>query len=181
MTFHEIFSAEQLFLLKAKVVLESNEDDLDGEIELAERTVAIVSCAFALEALLNLLFLHDSRIRFYESMNTKTKIVVLGEFAGIEVKFDRMPWQSVPDLLRTRNWLVHFKEPTIGFLGSCGYIKDGEESIPKLAPQKTLTKEKLEEYYNSILLIGQELAEGLNLRDKFGYLWTQEYEPWIIG
>lgn len=56
MTFHERFSAEQLFLMKAKTVLESEEDTVYPERSLADRTLAIIACAFALEAILNLLF-----------------------------------------------------------------------------------------------------------------------------
>lgn len=181
MTFYETFSAEQLFLQKAKMTLEPDEDGFDSDIELGNRTVAIISCAFALEALLNLLFRYDGRIRFYESMDIKAKLMVLGELANVEVVFDRQPWQVVPNLIKTRNWLVHFKEPSVGFLGSCGYIENEVVNIPKLAPHKSLTRSKLKEYYDNILLIGQSLAKGLGLREEFGYLWTQEYEPWIVG
>lgn len=178
MTHWEIFSAEQLFLLNARKVLEADESTLSCDVALAERATAIMSCAFALEALLNLLLRHDGRISLYEGINTKAKLEILGVFAHIEVAFNKEPWQAISELIKTRNWLVHFKEPTIGFLGSLGYVGD---SAPKRAPTKSLTKEALKVYYESVLHVGQVLVDGLGMHKEFSYLWSQEYEPWIIG
>lgn len=181
MTFHEIFSAEQLFLMKAKSVLESEEDTVYPERSLADRTLAIIACAFALEAILNLLFRQSNRVKHFDGMSVRAKMEVLGAFGNVDIRFDSSPWKELNELIKTRDWLVHFKEPTIGLLGSCGYITNVDTKIPKLAPYKSLSIDNLSIYYESILCACRLLAQGLGLREHFDYLWTQQYEPWMIG
>ena len=178
MTFHETFSAEQLFLLNAKLALASEDIASDSEVTLAKRTTAIMSCAFALEALLNLMLKTTGAMSDYDKIPIKAKLELVGILANVEISFGKMPWQKLANLIVVRNWLVHFKEPVVGFLGSEGYIGD---NIPKRSPNKTLTIDELRQYYFNVLEAGRTLAAGLNLHDEFSYLWTQEFEPWIIG
>lgn len=75
---------------------------------------AMAFSAFRVEALCNIygssLFPHWEH---YESSSFIGKVVMISEFLKIEVDFSREPWQTLNQMKRFRNALVHLKPITI--------------------------------------------------------------------
>lgn len=176
MTFHESFYAEQLFLDNAKLVLERGEAD-DEYSDFGEVASAVMSCAFALEALANALLKVDGRIKHYDKIEIKAKLEVLGILASIDVDFGKSPWQHIARLVGLRNWLVHYKDPYIGLMGSGGYVSRKS----KFSPSNDLTLNELKRYYDAVRECMAELANGLGQKEQFLFLSSEEYEPIMMG
>ncbi len=182
MTFNELFFTEQMFLKNAKSVLDNDALVEDTDSYISEVAMGVISCAFALEALINSLYRESGKLHSYERIEIRSKIEILGYIANVSVDYGQMPWQGIAELIRVRNWLVHFKDPYIGLIGSDGqYICDQNHSIPKIQPKGVFNKAKLKKYYRSVLCGGKQFAEALNLRDYFTFLFDESYSFYELG
>lgn len=182
MTFREGFYAEQAFLKKASSVIESKPSG-SGDEDLTERTIAVLACAFALEAIINRIYIKTDIIRHYDQLNLQAKIQTLGDYSGVDVTYGKEPWATISDLIKTRNWLVHYKEPVGGLLGTMDdkYLRDDFNKPPKRGSFSHLSDEALEKYFKAVLEGLGELVEAFGLWPEFEYLRTGDYRVRLLG
>jgi hypothetical protein len=178
MTFWENFFAEQAFLSQAKLIL----NETTGEFEdVSKRATCAVLCALALEALLNSLLQFGSES---DRISIKQKIEKAAKLTENPVDWGRHPYQEISRLISVRNWLVHYKEPTIGLLGAeDAYLPEENGGIKtrKRSPRLDLKPSDLQSYYSVVRKIIYDYAKALNREAEYAYLLTEDYCPWLIG
>lgn len=162
---------------------------LDTEA-MEEYSIGIVYCGFAFEAILNIMLRTYDQDLFIAKQRDciKDKLKLLKKEIGISFDRSNEPWNSIIELVDARNWLAHYKYQDPGLVGSEGYAKTVDTKTGKIydtepiyAPKKTLTKENLIRYYNSVLIGSREIAEKMGVKNEFMFLWNEEYEPIIYG
>lgn len=194
MTFWEIFNAEQLFLKKSKEIIKKAEQCSDCECinteAMEDYSIGIVFCGFALEAMLNrfLKIYNYDLFTDNERKCVKEKLKLLKKEVGISFNKGNDPWKTILELKSVRDWLAHYKYQKPALVGYEEYVdtldlKTGEicDTEPVYAPMKTLTKENLIRYYNSVLIGSREIAEKIGVKSEFMFLWNEDYEPFIYG
>lgn len=177
MTFYVDFYAEQAFLsfVKSQVTKEAKFGLEDG-------AVCVLSCAAAIEAILNRLFENDGRLRHYDSLRISEKIETLADFAQVKVLWGNKPWQDIGQLISVRNWLAHYKNSTIGLVNSDSqWVVDDINKKPKLEPGVVLSREYVTNYYKAVLASCQLIVTGLNQDVHFSFLADEDYELIIVG
>lgn len=194
MTFWETFNAEQLFLKKAKEIIDTVKEHPEGKYldteAMEEYSIGIVYCGFAFEAILNIMLRTYDQDLFIAKQRDciKSKLKLLKKEIGISFDKSNEPWSSIDELVGARNWLAHYKYQKPGLVGSEGYAKTADtktgeiyDTEPIYAPKKTLTKENLIRYYNSVLIGSREIAAKIGVKNELMFLWNEEYEPFIYG
>lgn len=177
MTFYVDFYADQAFLSFVKKHIEK-----EGDFNLEDGAVCIMSCAAALEAIINQFFISYTSLRHYDSLRFFEKIETLGDLSDVKVDKGNEPWQGIDNLIKIRNWLAHYKDTTIGLINSDSeWIVDEANKKPKIEPGMALSKHNIEKCYKSVLVAASILAEKLNTGIEYDYLKTQDYEPIIVG
>lgn len=178
MTYRVIFFAENVFLSHAKSVIDNcNEDDSP-----AVYAMSILACAAAIEATCNNLLLNKINIIDYDNLNINEKINKIIAFGGTKADWSRDPWQSIARLIKTRNWLLHFKEHNIGLVNSnFKWLDDELNKIPGIDPFKELTHLQISKYYNisreALIILFQSAGVDDN---QFEYLHSEKYEPFFL-
>jgi len=176
MTVAVSFFAERAFLRFIKRSLESN----DAAISVEDAAVCIVAAAAALEAAVNSFFVANGRLQHYDELKLVSKIETLAEWSSLTIDWGTLPWQDVTRLLRTRNWLVHFKEPFIGLARtSRGWVDDDNNNPPKTDPYVEFSRARVLRYRDSTVAAIQTLAAALhpNLPDVL----SLEDDPFLVG
>ena len=176
MTVTVAFFAERAFFRFIKQSLEAN----DSAIPIEQAVACVVAAVAALEATVNSFFVADGRLEHYDELRLVSKIETLADWYSLTIDWGSAPWQDVKSLLRTRNWLVHFKEPLIGLARSSrGWVDDGSHKPPKLDPYEEFSRERIVQYRDSTVAAIHALAAALhpNLRDMI----SLEDDPFFVG
>lgn len=177
MTFYVEFFADQAFLSFVKKHISK-----DAKYDLEDGAVCVMSCAAALEAVVNQLFITKTSLRHFDSLRFYEKIETLGDFAGIIVDWGSEPWQGINELIKVRNWLAHYKDTTVGLINSDSqWIVDNVNKKPKMDPSVVLSRSSSKRYYDSVLKGSSELTVALGAGSDFDFLQSQNYEPIIVG
>ncbi len=175
MTFYVDFYADQAFLLFVKQRISEKEifDVQDG-------AVCVISSAAALEAIVNQMFILKPILKYYDSLRFKEKIETLCEFGGTKISWGEEPWQTISELGKVRNWLIHYKDTTIGLMNNeFQWVVGGENRKPRMDPDIFLSKAYSEKYYKSVLDGALRLANYLDVSSEFDSLSSQDYNPII--
>ena len=145
MTFRVHFYAEQAFLSQTKSLLE--QANLEEEPEIS--ALCILACASAVEAVANSLLSKTIGFRHFDELKISSKIEQILLFAGTEPNWGIQPWQSISQLIRTRNWLTHYKDFNVGLVNSdFVWLKDDHNKLPKIDPYIELTFVRSRTYYD---------------------------------
>jgi hypothetical protein len=180
MTFRVNFFAEQAYLDFVKETLANPIADSYKEIE--RGAVCIIATACALESIVNLLLKDYTSLRHFDDLRFRSKIETLLDLGNLPIEWDKPPLQHTAELLRLRNWLVHFKDNDIGLSNSAGeWVFDGVKTFPKYNPEKQLIFANVEKLYRSVLQVGLLLSKGVNAEDVFEYLKTEDYSGFLVG
>lgn len=180
MTYRVNFFAEQAYLDFVKETLANPIADPCKEIE--RGAVCVIALACALEAIVNLLLKEHTDLRHFDDLRFRSKIETLFDFANLPIEWDRLPLQRIAELIRLRDWLVHFKDSDIGLSNSAGeWIFDGVKTFPKYDPEKQLIFKNVKQLYQSVRQIGLLLSKGVNAEEYFEYLKTEDYNGFMVG
>ena len=180
MTFRVHFYAEQAFLAQTKVMLENPQND---EQQAAVSALCILACASAIEAFVNSLLAKTVKFRHFDELKIISKIEYLLLHGGNEPNWGVEPWQSVGQLIRSRNWLTHFKEHDIGLTNSdAEWLSDSHNKAPKIDPFKELTFAQSRKYYDQTRQALEILAESAGAEEyEFEFLRSENYDPFLVG
>lgn len=179
MTYRVYFYAEQAFLSQTRQLLQNKDPDKEQEIA----CVCILACASAIEAVVNDLLSKQIKFRHFDELRITSKIEYIQLFGGAEPNWGVEPWQSVSRLIKIRNWLAHYKDSDIGLVNSdFDWLTDESNSRPKLDPYAELTFDRAQKYYDTsrAALFSLSTHAGAN-QDRFDYLLTEHYEPFLVG
>lgn len=181
MTFRVYFFAEQAFLSQVKFLLSIEPVDEDKEIELG--AICVMACAAAIEAIANTLLSGYIRFEHFDELRISSKIEHIANTNSSNINWGEAPWQDVAEIIKIRNWLMHFKDSNIGLINSEGdWLKDEYNKKPKIVPDLYLSKTKATDYYKSTLKALKLLV--LHCKDKldeFDYLESEKYQSSLIG
>lgn len=171
------FYAEQAYLSFVKKLLDRRSTKRLG---IEERVVSVLACAAALEAMLNRLFELQGTLGQHQSLSLEQKIEILAMKSGANRNWGNPPWQNVKTLIQVRNWLAHYKESWLGLMNSeSQWVPDHNGKMPRFTPQNAYCTECIETYYRSIIAIIMLMANGLGCSEKFDYLQSEVYEPFV--
>lgn len=180
MTFRVNFFAEQAYLAFVKETLDNPITDHEKSVE--RGAVCVIATACALEAIVNLLLKDHTSLRHYDDLRFRSKIDTLLDFGNHPLEWDKMPLQRIAELIRLRDWLVHYKDNDIGLINSAGeWIEDEYNKRPKRDPDQVLTMENVEKLYQAVRQIVLILASGVGANERFEYLQTEEYNAFLVG
>lgn len=181
MTFRFYFFAEQAFLSQVKLILKKDHDSYESEIEAG--AICAIACAAAIESIANRLISESLGLENFINNKLEEKIELIGKHNGKTIPWDTQPWQKISELIRTRNWLMHFKRNDIGLANSeMQWINDSHNKPPKIDPNKNLSKVNSEKYYHSVLSASKILALCANeTLGEFGFLESESYQSVLIG
>lgn len=160
-------------------MLESDGSEEEPEIS----ALCILACASAIEACANSLLAKTVKLRHFDELRISSKIEHLLLHGGIEPNWGADPWQSVGRLIKSRNWLAHYKEHDIGLVNSdFEWLNDSRNGAPKIDPYKELTFAQARKYYDETRKALKILAQsaGAN-KDEFEFLTSEKYEPFLVG
>ena len=181
MTFRYYFFVEQAFLSQVKQFIDLSESGGDDEME--KSAMHVIALAAAIEALVN-------------SLVIKHQISVDLSKAELFVKIERVlgckdenldkgsaPWQYIHSLVRARNWLMHYKDSSVGLLGARGkWLQDDVNRIPKIDPDRFLSKTNVRELYFASLDAMKRLVLACQSElDEYEYLDSQDYQSVLVG
>lgn len=181
MTFNVYFYAEQAYLSHVKKVLTTDPVNYDHEIE--SGALCAISSAAAIEAIANALICEYIKLEKFDDLRIESKFEEIVKFGSGKIVWGVSPWQDVAELIRVRNWLVHFKNSNIGLLNSEGrWIKDEYNKIPKITPSIHLRREKTARYYQCIREASKILVLSCKKQlDEYNFLENEEYQPTLVG
>jgi hypothetical protein len=180
MTFRVNFFAEQAYLSFVKESLANPIADHEKAVE--RGAVCVIALACALEAMLNVLLKEHTDLRHYDDLRFRSKIETLLDFGSLPIEWSRLPLQRIAELIRLRDWLVHFKDSDIGLTNSAGeWIEDSINKLPKRNPDTDLTFANVEKLYQAVRQVGLALAEGVGAKERFEYLQTEDYNAFLVG
>lgn len=181
MTYNVYFYAEQAYLSHVKKVLSTEPVNYDHEIE--SGALCAISSAAAIEAIANALLSEYIKLENFDDLRIELKLERIVEFGSGEIIWGESPWQDVAELIRVRNWLLHFKNSNIGLTNSKGrWIKDEYNKIPKFAPDIHLRRSKTARYYQCVREASKILVLSCkNQLDEYSFLDNEEYEPTLVG
>lgn len=134
--------------------------------------VCVLANAAAVEALANRYFICLDRLSEFDQLKTMSKIEALADLAGQTIDWGRAPWQQVARLIRTRNWLAHYKEARgeDDRVGVAGYRS------AKFDPDGDLSWRALRAYYEATRDGFTALGRGLGLNEaEFLFLSTEQF------
>lgn len=181
MTFNVFFFAEQAYLSYVKKALMNDPVDYDHEIE--SGALCTISSAAAIEAISNTLLIEDIKIDNFDGLRIDTKFEKIVEFGGQKIIWGEQPWQDVAELIRVRNWLLHFKNSNIGLINNEGrWIKDDFNKVPKFSPDIHLRRERTARYYQCVREASKILVLSCKKElDEYYFLENEEYQPTLVG
>lgn len=134
--------------------------------------VCVLANAAAVEALANRYFICLDRLPEFDQLKPMSKIETLADLSGQAIDWGRAPWQHVARLIRTRNWLAHYKEAR----GEADRVGIAGHHSSKFDPDGDLSWRALRAYYEATREGFATLARGLGLDEaEFGFLSTEEY------
>lgn len=179
MTSRVYFYAEHAFLAQAKAMLDSG--NKKEEIEVS--AMCILACTSAIESFSNYLLSKIVKFRHFDELRIKSKIEQLLLAGGNEPNWGMDPWQSVARLIRSRNWLAHYKEPEIGLINTdFEWLSDMHNKVPKIDPYQELTFMQARNYYDKTRMALEFLARSCGADEsEFEFLRTEQYQPFLIG
>lgn len=179
MTFRVHFYAEQAFLARTKAMLETGQ----SEEEPAISALCILACASAIEAFSNSLLAKTVKFRHFDELRISSKIEQLLLHGGTEPNWGVEPWQSIRQLIKSRNWLAHYKEHDIGLVNSeFEWLSDPHNKAPKIDPYKELTFAQSRNYYDQTLKALEILAQSAGANEtEWEFLRSENYEPFLVG
>ncbi len=178
MTHRVYFHADRSYLSFAKAYLGKSFENHDAEVD--EGSVCVIALVCALEAIVNSLFRDHTVIRHFDDFRLQSKIETLFDLGSSDFDWGREPLQSVGELIRTRNWLVHFKEPEIGLLGTEGYVSDTINRLPRFDPDTILTRKHIQRQYQSVLDVGVQLAACLKAESEYEFLREEDFRSFYV-
>jgi hypothetical protein len=161
--------------------LTSELTDEDQEIE--SGAICAIACAAAIEAIANRLLSEHLKISYFDELRISSKFEFIAKSNGYKLAWGEHPWQEIAELIRIRNWLIHFKSSSIGLLNSDGvWLKDEYNQIPRIDPGLHLRRAKSKKYYESVLQASKSLVLHCqdNL-DEYSFLETENYQSILIG
>jgi hypothetical protein len=168
------FFAEQAFLNSVKAKLFELKSDRTS-FSVDDGAVSVLACVAATEAMANGLFISINRYRYYDRLRLNEKLEVLADLAQLELNWGDEPWSSIQELIRVRNWLAHYKDSTIGLLGSEGYVRTLDYALPKFTPERNLNHKAVLRYYNAVRKAFPPIGTALNLPAHFDFLIEENY------
>lgn len=179
MTFRVHFYAEQAFLARTKAMLNTGKSDEEPEIA----ALCILACASAVEAFSNSLLAKTVKFRHFDELRINSKIEQILLYGGTEPNWGMEPWQSVGKLIKSRNWLAHYKEHDIGLVNSeFKWLSDSHNKVPKIDPYEELTFNQSRTYYDQTRKALEILAQCAGAREsEFEFLRSEKYEPFLVG
>jgi hypothetical protein len=180
MTFRVHFYAEQAFLAQIKAMLET-EPKSENEPNVA--ALCILACASAIEAFSNHLLAKIVKFRHFDELKITSKIEQLLICGGIEPNWGIEPWQAINRLIKSRNWLAHYKDYEIGLVNSdYVWLSDSYNKLPKIDPYQELTLNQVRIYYNQTRKALEILARSVGAKETdFEFLRTEKYESFLVG
>lgn len=189
MTFNVQMKLDNIFLNSAKLALENMDEssvfDKEDNKNLLYGSNVIISCLSCLEGFINNLFICKTNIKAYDQLRLEGKIETLYNIKLLEVDWGKNPYQTFKELISIRNWLIHYKESYIGFLGSENdWIKHNYRNIPSnnKNPIRIFTKENCKKYYEQTKQIILDLAQLFRLEEcEYNFALKEEFEYFIIG
>jgi hypothetical protein len=180
MTFRVHFFAEKAYLSFVKETLSNPNKDHEKNVE--RGAICIISLACALEAMVNLLLKDYTTLRHFDDLRFRSKIETLHDFGKIPCAWDRMPLQGIAELIRLRDWLVHYKDNNIGLINSEGeWLSDDLNKHPKRNPDVELISSNVKKLYQSVRETVLVLAKVNGAEDDFEYLEIEEYNAFLVG
>ncbi|WP_310568334.1 hypothetical protein [Hydrogenophaga sp.] len=181
MTFRYYFFVEQAFLSQVKQFIDLPASGDDDEME--KSAMHVIVLAAAIEALVNSLVIkHQISVDI-----SKTELFVKIErvLGCNDENLDKgsAPWQYIHSLIRARNWLMHYKNSSVGLLGAGGkWLEDDVNRIPKIDPDRFLSKSNVRELYVAILGAMKRLVLACQSElDEYEYLDSQDYQSVLVG
>lgn len=179
MTYRVHFYAEQAFLARTKAMLATGQKEEEREIS----ALCILACASAIEAFSNSLLANTVKFRHFDELRISSKIEHLLLHGGTETDWGVEPWQSVGRLVRSRNWLAHFKDHDIGLVnGKFEWLGEPHNKLPKIDAFKELTFAQSRKYYDHTRNALELLARSAGADEaEFEYLRSENYEPFLVG
>lgn len=181
MTFRFYFFAEQAFLSQVKSILQREHDSYESEIE--SGAICAIACAAAIESIANRLISESLGMEDFINNNLEEKIEIIAKHKGEKIAWGAQPWQKIAELIRTRNWLMHFKRNDIGLANSdMQWINDAHNKRPKIDPDKNLSKVNSKKYYQGVLFVSKFLVLCANeTLGEFSFLESEDYQSILIG
>lgn len=175
MTFRVGMRAEVIFLGNAKNSLDAmTELSSIHEDNVLYGTNVIISCVGCIETFVNQLFQNYTNLNCYDELRLTGKIETLYNLRSKNVDWGSNPYQMFKKIIGIRNWLIHFKDESIGLTnGNGNWIKDDSNSIPKKDPYIIFTKDNCQKYYNETRKIIIDLSEIMNI-DEHMYKWVKD-------
>lgn len=181
MTHYFYFFAEQAFLSQVKLL--AHREPIDTEKQMETGAICVIACVAAIESVVNSLLINYVRFKHFDELRLSSKIEYIVEHRGEEISWGERPWQEVAELIRVRNWLVHYKDSNIGLMNSDGeWIKDDVNKPPKIDPNVHLQLVRVRQYYQFTLMALRQLT--LLCKDsleEYSYLETEQFEPVLVG
>lgn len=151
----------------------------DHENEIGRGAVCVVSLVAALESVVNILLKSNATFRHYDELRLASKIETIFDIGNEEFSWGEEPLQSIGELIRTRNWLVHFKEREIGLAGSEGYAKDYLNRLPKIDPDVFLKANYIRRQYKSVITLSVNLAKIVGCEDLVKHIQNESFDLFI--
>ena len=184
MTHHVFFNASQVFLSFVKKSLDSEQWSFESGV------LCTISCAAAIEAIVNEILQEDGRIKGWDQLNIKSKIDNIGGLNNQEIEWGSNHWQTVDCIIKARNYLVHFKGENMGLFGtphieemSINWIimKQKDRKINSPSIKFDFSKEAVARYYNSLLISFLELTKHIKDADRrYNFLSSEDYSSFTI-
>lgn len=180
MTLGVYFYAEQAYLSFVKKQLGRTWADRDEEVE--HGALCVIALACTMEAISNYLLRNHTPLRHYGDLRFRSKIDTIFDFGKQDADWSKDPLYSVGQLIAIRNWLVHYKDPWIGLLGSEEeYLLDSLNKLPKRDPDVELVATNIKKLYDATRQAAFSMAEGLGVADDFQFLVSENYESFLVG
>ncbi|PSB53956.1 hypothetical protein [Chamaesiphon polymorphus] len=187
MTHHVIFNASQIFLSFVKKSLESDTWTLESGV------LCTISCASAIEAIVNELLQEDAKIIGWDELKIKSKIENIANANNQKIDWGSSHWQNADRIIKVRNYLVHFKGENLGLFGTphieemlTNFVLVKQESknadSTKQSEKYNFSKNTITKYYTSTLLALRELDNAVKTNDSKmrDFLNSEAYEFFTI-
>ena len=184
MTHYVIFDASQVFLSFVKKSLDSEQWSIESGV------LCTISCASAIEAIVNEILQEDSRIKGWDELKIKSKINNIASFNNQEIDWGSNHWQSIDCIIKVRNHLVHFKGENLGLFGTPQIedmisnlilMKQKDRKLNPPSIKYDFSKKMIEKYYKSLLVSFKELTQYIKYSDqRYHFLVSEEYSSFTI-
>lgn len=183
MTHHVFLNGSQIFLSFVKNTLRSERWDFESGI------LCTISCAAAIESIINEILQNDGRIKGWDELKIKSKIENIASFNNHKIEWGNIHWQTVDDVIKARNYLVHFKGENLGLFGT-PHIEEMTENFTlikynqskkEISTKYDFSREATKKRYESLLISLIELSSCVKDNNQaYEFLSSENYSNFTI-